>query len=657
MTGVRYGYSPRGIAAIVCCALALVWCAHTTSGRAASAVVVLDGSRSMWGHVDGMPKYQLVHEAFRSLAERPASLAPFGLVSFGDRSPTDCTDVQARATPGAAASDGFFKALATLRPWGRTPMALALETAAGQFGTGASDRNILLITDSTENCRGDPCAVAARLEALDPALVVDVIALQMNDRDRGRLACIADATGGTLHAVSNRAELEIAVATVSARITGTAASLAAIETGDTPLEPDGMVIAAAGTTEAGPAQPPSFTPLPDAVFAMPHEQVTRARPALALPGAVPPLPQINPDWQFKLMANLRPRDKPVHLIDRRDFEIMEDMPPEFEPVDTSPMVADAEPQMADTIETGSVSDPTGDEATGPETVDAQEPPDAEAATEPGPRDGAAPGAPEVDARSAPDADHQGLRLRARLTAAMEPISRPVQWTVHAIEGSEPALWPQVAVAREPQPMIALAPGDYRVEAQYGHAVAARPLTVAAGSVTDATFVLDAGGLRILSHLVFVDAPPNEQALHFIYAGETDENGMRDLIARSEIQGEIIRLNAGRYHVISRLGSANSVVETDVEVNPGVLTAVEINHKAGVVTLAVPNAQDEPAVVPVILQILDEAGAIVARIHGRNGHAILAPGTYTAVAESAGRIDRRNFEIRIGEAMTIDFTLQ
>jgi Ca-activated chloride channel family protein len=656
MTGLRYGHFLRGIAGIVCCVLALVWCAQASSGRAAGAVVVLDSSRSMWGQLDGLPKYQLVHEAFRSIAERPAAFAPFGLVSFGDQSPTSCTDVHVRAIPDAASSDGFFKALATLRPWGLTPMALALETAAGQFGADTSDRNIVLITDSTEACRGDPCAVAARIEALDPALVVDVIALDMTDSDRGRLACIADATGGTLHAVSSRAELEIAVATVSARITGAAASLAAIETGDTPLEPDGVVIQAAGTTEVGPAEPPSFTPLPDGVFTMPREQF-RVPPALALPGAVPPLPQINPFWQFKLMANLRPRDKPVHLIDRRDFEIMEDMPPEFEPVDTSPTVADAEPQMADTIETGSVSDPADDAGTEPETVTAQEPPDAAAATEPEPQGDAATGAPEIDARSAPDADHQGLRLRARLTAAMEPISRPVQWTVYAIEGSEPGLWPQVAVAREPQPMIALAPGDYQVEAHYGHAMAAKPLTVAAGSVTDATFVLNAGGLRILSHLVFVDAPPNEQALHFIYAGETDENGMRDLIARSEIQGEIIRLNAGRYHVISRLGSANSVVETDVEVNPGVLTAVEINHKAGVVKLAVPNAQVEPAAVPVILQILDEAGAIVARMHGQSGHAILAPGTYTAIAESAGRSDRREFEIRIGEAMTIDFTLQ
>ena len=32
--------------------------------------------------------------------------------------------------------------------------------------------------------------------------------------------------------------------------------------------------------------------------------------------------------------------------------------------------------------------------------------------------------------------------------------------------------------------------------------------------------------------------------------------------------------------------ANSVVETEVRVSPGVLTAVELNHKAGVLTLAV-----------------------------------------------------------------------
>ena len=265
--------------------------------------------------------------------------------------------------------------------------------------------------------------------------------------------------------------------------------------------------------------------------------------------------------------------------------------------------------------------------------------------------------PEFDIRDRPAEEKQGLRLRAKLTATMRAIGKPVEWTVYRVENMEEALWKQVAAIRAAEPVFKLEPGTYLVRARYGFVTASKMMSVSGGKLTDATFVLNAGGIRILSHLVFVDTPHGMRATHFIYTGEADENGMRTLIAKSETQGEIIRLNAGKYRVISRLGDANSVVSTDVEVSPGVLTAVEVNHKAGVLTLKIHGGDGDTPADKTDLVVFDENGALVTRARGGKTTTILAPGRYTVSAEQAGRKVTTDFDIRIGEDKALNLTLK
>ena len=266
--------------------------------------------------------------------------------------------------------------------------------------------------------------------------------------------------------------------------------------------------------------------------------------------------------------------------------------------------------------------------------------------------------PEFDIRNQATPERQGIQLRAKLTAQMRHISRPVEWAVFKVENVEEALWKQVSAVRAAEPTIQLPPGTYLVRAYYGYVTASKMIDVVKGRQTHATFVLNAGGLRILSHLVFVDTPNGSRATHFIYTGEADENGMRTLIAKSDVQGEIVRLNAGKYRVISRLGDANSVVSTDVEVNPGVLTAVEINHKAGVLTLKVDDSEGEKsATIKPNMVVFDENGKLVARVRGDTATTILAPGRYTVSAERAGKTVTTDIDIRIGEDKALNLDLE
>jgi hypothetical protein len=674
----------------------LLWCARFADARADGAVVVLDGSRSMWGHVEGTPKYLMVHAAFAARTAETDNSTSFSLVSFGNRSPSSCSDVHVLAEADTQSQSAFLQAIEKFRPWGMTPIARALRTAGRQLGPEPDDRNIILITDGTENCRGDPCAAAAELEAADPATTIDVIALGMQPSESDRLSCIWQSTGGSFHSISSGAELDAAVTAISDRIIGTSSADEMTLSSSLPAsEVDAADAAGAEESAQDVAEPleepidftaaipesSSFAALPDGVFLYPREQIIEALaapPPLALPNAVPPIPEINPQWRFRAMAHVLPMDKPSRATPWDGAPAYGDavladaalIVPSLEeaamliadateqspadPVETG-SIPQAEQPAADPIETGSI--PQSDDGSSPQSAGTANE-DVTASTNSQPdTDTVQPGsAPQFDVETNTNVDAQGLRLRAKLTASMGAITRPIEWTVYELIGGDESLWPQVAAVRAAAPEFELPPGDYVVNVQYGHVTATKALSVASGRITDATFVLNAGGLRMLSSLVFVDAPHDVTSTHFVYSGATDENGMRQLIARSEIPGEIIRLNAGVYHLISRLGGANSIVETEVEVSPGVLTAVEINHKAGVLALAVSGEDQGSGEEAVNLQVIDENGNTVTDIDGLSGHAVLAPGAYTVIAQSGGRSQSHEFQIRIGEAVTIDLDL-
>ncbi len=702
MTLVRCGHSQRwsvSVYSCAClCAVTIALLISISSARSEGVVVALDGSRSMWGVVGGTPKYMMVHGAFANALASPER-APdhtFGLVAFGNRSPSSCSDINVLVRPDAGDPGAFLDAIKGIRPWGMTPISRVLQTAANQVPDGSPERNILLITDGIDNCRGDPCSIAAALHANDRPAIIDVIALDVPQQDSARLACIAENSTGTFHNVTTRAELDGALAEILNALAERA-------------EARVPAVSSAQLTEPATRRETVALHLPPRGHDPARTSTSRPLPIYARPDIVVPLPQDHPQALIRRMASMLPPEKPAletagELVRTATVEedpqtaeiqdpvqaattepsVRETEAPSAGPEAGTPgepgaeataLVASVrEPQIqaspeltGDPITTGSIPEADTpiasaipDPAAAPAQPPAGQPPasqdTASRQAEPDntpPRSGAAP---ELDIESGEAEEQQGLTLRAQLTANLRPITRPVQWRVFAVQGADEALWPQVAAVRDASPTFVLPPGAYQVRVGYGHVTAVKQLTVRENSVTDATFILNAGGLRILSHLVFVDAPGQPAATHFVYTGARDENGMRQLITKSQIQGEIIRLNAGTYHLVSRLGNANSVVETDVEVDPGVLTAVEVNHKAGVVSFAVSGIQNDAAD-PVVTQILDETGAVVARIRGLNGHAILAPGDYTAKVDAAGRRGATQFQVRTGEAKAIDLTVQ
>jgi len=101
--------------------------------------------------------------------------------------------------------DRAVAAIRSLRPNGGTPIAESLQRAARllpQDGRGRHG-NIVLVTDGTESCRGDPCGVAQQLKADNPDLVINVVDIV----GATPIQCVVDATGGTVYQRTNDVDL------------------------------------------------------------------------------------------------------------------------------------------------------------------------------------------------------------------------------------------------------------------------------------------------------------------------------------------------------------------------------------------------------------------------------------------------------------------
>ena len=137
------------------------------------------------------------HEGSSSDADRPQSCRATELLV-----PMDGVDTRA-----------LLEQVDAFQPTGWTPLALALETAAGDFlPRGESVTNaIIMVTDGEETCGGDPCQAAAALHAADVAVTTHVVGFALTDEQQQAVRCIADEGGGRLFAAEDAATLSDAV--------------------------------------------------------------------------------------------------------------------------------------------------------------------------------------------------------------------------------------------------------------------------------------------------------------------------------------------------------------------------------------------------------------------------------------------------------------
>jgi len=182
------------------------------AGSDGPAIVILDGSGSMWGTIgsERLSKFDLARQALRQSLSTLSPRVRLGLMSFGQRRRADCSDVEVLAAPEAGPPERVLAIVDKLNPKGKGPLSLALREAARQVpaGTGGS---VIAIHDGVDNCAQDPCAAAADIAAANPGLRLFLISFGLDPADAKRLACVGAATGGKSLQAQTSAELTDAI--------------------------------------------------------------------------------------------------------------------------------------------------------------------------------------------------------------------------------------------------------------------------------------------------------------------------------------------------------------------------------------------------------------------------------------------------------------
>lgn len=245
---------------------------------------------------------------------------------------------------------------------------------------------------------------------------------------------------------------------------------------------------------------------------------------------------------------------------------------------------------------------------------------------------------EVAIESVP-AGQESATLTARLTDHSSKLLKNMEWTVRNAAGD--VVYDGAATSAA----IALQPGYYDVEARFGGVTMQESFTLLEGTRMDMRFVLNAGGLRVLPRLKGLTTPEiTSQTRIFALTGKS----RGQMVEQSAVPGEVINLTAGDYRIECRLLGGNAVAVIDVKIQPGIMSAVDIDYHAGLARLAyvgAPNAKVE-------WEIRRGGTTELANITGLNAKVVLKPGDYTAIARVGTEKLTATFQIREGEERDI-----
>jgi Ca-activated chloride channel homolog len=185
----------RRLIAAATCAFIVAGIGPARAADEGALIVIVDGSGSMWGQIDGTRQTKLViaREALRRGLGKFTSQARIGLAVFGHRR-GDCTDVEVVRPPEAPDVTRLMEPLEQFNPRGRGPITLAVREAAKSLPKDARPRTLLLIHDDADNCQPDLCSAAAELR--DAKITAHVVGLAVKPDDMAKMACLPLTTGG-----------------------------------------------------------------------------------------------------------------------------------------------------------------------------------------------------------------------------------------------------------------------------------------------------------------------------------------------------------------------------------------------------------------------------------------------------------------------------
>jgi len=200
--------------------LAAALCLFSTTAIAQDSsrtILVLDGSGSMWGQIDGKAKITIAQEVIGGLLQSLPVEQQLGLTVYGHRRKGDCGDIETIVQPGADTRGAIADAVNRIQPKGKTPMTDAVIAAAKALRYTEEKATVILVSDGIETCNPNVCLAAQQLEATGVDFTAHVVGFNISDpKAIAQMQCLAGETGGTFLSAENADELAAALVTVAA---------------------------------------------------------------------------------------------------------------------------------------------------------------------------------------------------------------------------------------------------------------------------------------------------------------------------------------------------------------------------------------------------------------------------------------------------------
>ncbi len=632
------------------------------------AILIVDGSGSMWGQIAGRAKISIVKKV---LPEVLSTLPPdirLGVMAYGHRRKSNCRDIELMV-PVAPSGRRQQQAIKGILPRGKTPITGALEAAARALRSQGGGGRIILLSDGVENCRRDPCAMARELVRGARDLQIHVVTLGLSPDKAAALQCLPRVSGGLFRVAQGEAELDSALRQVFAALV--------------PKKP------AAKPKKPAPPPPPPELQL-SATLAPGGPRLAQGviwhvgpidaqREALATYRQAAPVLKLSPGTYY-VEANyglarvvskvtVKPHGPTrINLVLNAGTLVVETRVQNAEagqevPVGDGRLVLTVRRKLADgrQMEIDRRTDgaaryrlPAGEYLVTLQTgrVRTQQ------------KVVLAPGAVET-LRLAPKI--AVLRLSAHGApegAALDDVRYQIFAASPSASGMDAG---DAASGRGPPrpilrsasktPAFYLAPGTYRVVATAGRAVTRRKVVLESGRETPLRLVLPSG--RLVVKVTTNGVPVADGGLHtrvFALDKDTKDTHAKTAatpIATSHARAPAFRLPVGRYRVEVRAGRVNVMASRVVQIAPGDDVAVTLTLASGLLQTVLRRKAGQAPLRHVFWRLLDERGRELFFTSEPIPRFLLAPGRYWVEAQSRGQSFKKIVNVTVGDQKRLD----
>lgn len=632
------------------------------------AVLILDGSGSMWGAFGKRSKLVVSREALIDQLPLMTARTNLSFMAYGHRRRRDCRDVQTLVPFGRVGISHHQKALERLSPVGKTPMSTAMErafeTLKDKAGDEAPKGHIVVMTDGFENCRKDPCALARRIASEAPAVRVHVLGLKLKNEDRQSLQCIPRPSGGLFVDADQPEEFKTAVltlfeqlggATVPAQAEADAAEAAKAETERPAPAPTGPPVMLLRAIADG-----TGTPLNDGLL----WSVTNTPDGeVVFSGAdnAPRLEGFDPgEYDVTVRAGLAENTTSVTLAERGPTEL--EIPLAVARLTVSAYANPGLPRLEDVFITLARDSGGSDE---PETVIAM-------SRDPQPQYDLPPETYRVTAEyglarvedtvtltsgSARKLDLNFFVGALTVVVTSDANGTPVNDALIRIFRDDPVATDgrrEVMRSTAARPTFTLRSDVYHVVAQRGAAKVETTLALEPGKVVRQALRLPAATLRVSSVRGDGSAPIEGDMSYSVYAADA-KPGTPPIATTARPRGQF-NLAAGRYRVVGHYGSVNARAEAIVAVEAGQTAEVKLGHDAGEARFALETPSGAPIKRGVAWEIHDKTDRVIWRTSSPAPTTPLATGTYRAIARHRDAVVETNFSVGPGAKTQINLRL-